>query len=565
MRKLKNLKISNAIVLLWCLSIVSTLIIGIIGFNNMKKLNDNIESMYKTNLVEMEYLSDISGNIGVLRNAFTKVIDREYNEVNIKIVEESDTAIREKLKQVKSLNEDTEEEKIIDSILENYNKYMENFTSVKESRKKGQAISKSILTDLGKDGDNISTDLESLIEIDKNNAKLIYNDSMSKYNHNKNAFLIIFIVVVAVMSVICLTIMNVIKTSIKQFSNILEIISCGDFTVKVEENEKNEFGKMKKDLSLTINSISSILKVIKQNMGTINEQAASLSSVSEEMASSSEEVTNAIQGVAEGSTSQAGELVEIANNMSSFGNAVDNIVSSVSEVDTSAKNVNNMANSSNEKLTMLVTSIKDISSSFKEVSTKIATLGTNIGKINEITVLINNIADQTNLLALNAAIEAARAGEAGMGFNVVAEEIRKLAEQSKASSTEIGELLKKISLETNGVIDTTGKVNIELKDQVSIVDDSILSFKEIINAIEHILPLIENTTHSINKINKEKDEILIKVEGASSVAEENSATSEEIAASAQEMNASSEEVSNSSEKLSDLVLNTQNEINKFKL
>ncbi|AJH00177.1 hypothetical protein LF65_03620 [Clostridium beijerinckii] len=82
-------------------------------------------------------------------------------------------------------------------------------------------------------------------------------------------------------------------------------------------------------------------------------------------------------------------------------------------------------------------SVTHVSNSFKTFYNKITELGKNVNKINEITNLINDVADQTNLLALNAAIEAARAGDSGKGFAVVADEIRQLAEQSKESAKNI--------------------------------------------------------------------------------------------------------------------------------
>lgn len=81
--------------------------------------------------------------------------------------------------------------------------------------------------------------------------------------------------------------------------------------------------------------------------------------------------------------------------------------------------------------------IQLVKDAFKDFTTRFNALGINLNKVNEITVLINAVSDQTNLLALNAAIEAARAGEAGRGFSIVADEIRKLAEEMSASSQEI--------------------------------------------------------------------------------------------------------------------------------
>ncbi len=567
LKKFKNLKITHGIIVICVLAIISTGLIGILGLSNLNQLSKNVDIIYEEQLLTIEKVGTINADMGVLRNAFTKVIDREYNDEYIQTVEENDKLIRENLQQLSqhAAGKDSKGSEIINSIMEKYNVYMDIYKGIKAQRQQGQVASPSLTQEAGKIGTEISALLDELVEHHRQQAEILNNNSKESYESSKSTFSTIIIIVIAIVSMLSLFILKLIKSSINEFTEILEVVSSGDFTIEVEKNQTNEFGIMKKDLASTIDAVSHILKEVKESIVSVNEQAVSLSAVSEEMTSSSQEVSNAIQGVAEGSSSQAAELVEMANILNAFGNAVDSIVLSVEDVDGNAKNINKMAKISNDKMTQLVTSINSIGSAFKDVSNKISELGMSVNKINEITALINSIADQTNLLALNAAIEAARAGEAGKGFAVVADEIRKLAEQSKNSSGEIDNLITLILSETKEVISTTNEVNGELSNQVSTVDSSIDSFKEIISAIENILPLIESVSLEINRVNEDKNEIIDKIETASAVSEENSSTSEEIAASCEEMNASSEEVARTAEILSNTSSKTLQEVNKFKL
>jgi methyl-accepting chemotaxis protein len=131
-------------------------------------------------------------------------------------------------------------------------------------------------------------------------------------------------------------------------------------------------------------------------------------------------------------------------------------------------------------LAILEDAIKDINLSFTDVRNEIKGLGIQLSQIGKITDLINDIAEQTNLLALNATIEAARAGEAGRGFAVVAEEIRKLAEQSKTSSSNISSLLENLMNKSNLAIKTSDIMKDKLNGQITVIGNSVNSFKEII-------------------------------------------------------------------------------------
>ncbi|MBF8983124.1 methyl-accepting chemotaxis protein [Lutibacter sp. B2] len=345
-------------------------------------------------------------------------------------------------------------------------------------------------------------------------------------------------------------------------------IANGDLTIEIPKNQlkrEDELGEMAKAINIMQDSMASMIQTIKDSSDNINMQSNSVAAVSEEMASSTENVSTAIEDVAKGTGAQAEDLAGIAGILNDFGFKLEQMISTIKNIDLSTEEIKNMADGSNTDMENVINSVQNVSDAFNDLISKIRNVGQKVNRINEITNLINSISEQTNLLALNAAIEAARAGEAGRGFSVVAEEIRKLAEQSKESSENIGELIRAISNETDLMVKTTDIMKNELENQKHDIDIAITSFGEITNAVDEIRPKIQDVNTSAKDIDTSKLIILEKVEGTSAIAEEVSASSEEIAASSQEINASTEELAISAQELSNMTKNMMEQVNKFKI
>jgi len=348
----------------------------------------------------------------------------------------------------------------------------------------------------------------------------------------------------------------------------LEIITQGNLTEETPENllnRKDELGKIANSIERMRKTLLDIITQIKQNADSIGQQTDYLSSISEELHASSQNIEAATNDVAQGTMNQAEDLTDITNIIFEFSNQLEGLVELIKDVYQSTNNVKQMADSSNSDMEYAIQSIESVNEAFNKLTEKIKEVGFNVSKINEITTLINNIAEQTNLLALNAAIEAARAGEAGRGFSVVADEIRKLAEQSKNSSTNIANLVSEVYNETTTMVNTTDIMKKELENQMDKIYTALKSFKSITSSVDEIAPKIVTTTNSIEELNKSKDKILNKIESASAVAEEVSASSEEIAASTQEMSRSSETLAESVQLLNNMSQNMNELVGKFRV
>lgn len=359
-----------------------------------------------------------------------------------------------------------------------------------------------------------------------------------------------------------------IAKGIKSTSKHLKLLSEGNLNKEVSPKYlrmKDEIGDMTNSMKVMQESLGAMIKKIKNNSENINFRSENLTAISEQIANVSENVTEAISDITKGTGSQSEDLMLIVTILNEFSDKLSEMVKEIQDVDSNSKQINIMANNSSNDMNELNKSVINVSTSFKSFYDKIKTLGENIKQINEITNLINSISEQTNLLALNAAIEAARAGASGKGFSVVAEEIRKLAEQSKDSAENISKLINIISKNSDVIVKDSVTMDDELIKQVEIIDNSTKSFKEIISAVEEVIPKIDSIKSSAENIEGDKNVILSRIDGISSISLETSASSEEISASSEEMYASTEEVAEAAKTLNSMTSQMIEEVNRFKI
>lgn len=378
--------------------------------------------------------------------------------------------------------------------------------------------------------------------------------------------LIVFIGICTILSVIfSLLFSKGIYSSIKKLKDAFSKASKGDLTSLVIINSKDEFEELGKEFNLMVCNISDLVNSVKRSSNVVLETAVALSSMSEETTASINEVSLAIGGVSGGASSQANNSAQSVITMEKLSVELDEITESTKEMGSISSEAEKLSVTGLNMVNTLIEKSDQSRKASVEVGKVVNDMRESTNQINAISDTISRITKQTNLLSLNASIEAARAGDAGRGFSVVADEIRKLAEQSNEATTEIKKIIDNIQFKSNLVVDTT-----ERSKEISIEHEKAVSetqkiFNVIINSVSVLTDKVGNIQNFVDDIQIKKENVLGQIKNISTISEETASASEEVTASAEEINASMEEFTTYIQQLKELSEGLEKEINKFSL
>lgn len=558
---LKNIKVINSVIAMVMLSTVVSLFIAVLGYNNMKSLNNNSSLMYEDALKKIIKTEEIRETFSGIRMNVNRLTIGDFNEDDVKNIDNYNSTINKKINDYEKLSLT----KIEKNNLAEFKKDYENYYVQIKKFESGERLYGIDLEKFNQLGNEMQLFLNNLVQHSSNMANSLHNANNDLYLRSTKVFFSAFIIGFILMIFVSFVIISVIKKYMREIILDLDCVAQGDFNIKVDTTLKNEFGKMKESLNITISNVAAMLEAIKASTNVVNLQSQNLLGASDEMSSSTQEINKAVQHVANSANKQSSDLINIKASLDNFADSLDKIALSVNDVNLNIRHIDTMSEDSNSKLKNLSDSINVVSDSFDTVRAKVIQLDRHVEQVNNITNIINSIAEQTDLLALNAAIESARAGEVGKGFSVVAEEIRKLAEKSKSSAKDINLLISDINRESQLVVKTTDLGKGSLNNQTALIEESIKSFTMILQAIDTILPRVEEINKSIENINNDKKLIVSKTMDVSGASEENAASAEEIAASVHQINSASNGVASSAQALSCLTKSMMDNVNRFKL
>ncbi len=304
------------------------------------------------------------------------------------------------------------------------------------------------------------------------------------------------------------------QRSLTEFLNIVSSVSEGDLTKRGGETD-DTLGSVVQSVNKMLDHFSKMLTEVKQ--------------IGLSVSSSATEILAAAEQIAVGSQRQADEITNTSSAVEEMAASMNQVSRNAEASADAARRALEMAEHGDKSVRDTSEAMSRIDSAVQQTSEKMRLLGIRSSEISEIIDLINDIAAQTNLLALNAAIEAAHAGEAGLGFSVVADEIRKLAERSARATRDVGNLIKSIQAETSEALTAMEAGMKEVRGGSYLATQASNALQDISEAVRQSSELIEE----ISAASEEQARVTSNVAGAmqtiSSITLETSAGAHETA------------------------------------
>jgi len=326
-----------------------------------------------------------------------------------------------------------------------------------------------------------------------------------------------------------LLVIRMIAVPIGRLRNLMNEGEKGNLAIRSAIKQKDEIGQLAQSFNQMMTQITALVDQTNRSALEVLETAGELSEASKKTAVSAKEIAVATEEIANGATSLAVESERGSELTDNMGQQMKDVMEANAQMSVAASDVEKASRQGTQYMSVLIEKTGLTEEMTRSMVDKVDKLKDSTRSIRKILDVLNNLTKQTNILSLNATIEAARAGAAGKGFMVVADEIRKLADQSRQSIDVVAQITETIQREIDDTVGVLSEAYPIFKEQIESVKEANEIFVTVQAQMGTFVSHLDTVTSSVDELSKTQNVLSEAMSNVSAVAEESSATSEEVA------------------------------------
>jgi len=337
----------------------------------------------------------------------------------------------------------------------------------------------------------------------------------------RNITMVMVIIAVLIAIAVSALIVSVISKNIKKSVNTLGQVAEGDLVLKKERIVDNEFGKLRMAIINTVDKIKGLLGSVRNTMDDVSNSTEQVSNSSVQMNEMVEKVNTDIEEIGHNIEKEDKAVNSCHDRMEELSQKIKKVGESVSEAMQGIENTRGAIDNGMDAMNAMVDQSARTTAVTDEVRVEVMELGDKLEEINGFVGSIANIAKETNLLSLNASIEAARAGEFGRGFSVVAEEIRKLADNSAKTAKGIQKEIKEVTASAESAVMKVKEAHDIVDAQNKQVQNTIAVFDQMKDFMQQFIQSLEVISTDMEEMNADRKRALASMREINDISNQN--------------------------------------------
>ncbi|MEG0259284.1 MAG: methyl-accepting chemotaxis protein [Lysinibacillus sp.] len=522
MKFFRYVKVKDKLVMLMIICVLSNIFLSVFSVDYLRKMSWHASDSYEQGLVPMDWVNTIEKNQRQLDNLL-------LNQGNEQKLTDASLEITESLDKLAALS--------IDKKINHQVKQLR--TSYKELEEGG--LNESQYTTISEGNQKIIENMQSYI-VERNGEKQRAYEKDIQFGY-------ILLGVVSLFCVMLILIIGFIATRAvnvpaRQLKSLLKRAEQGDFTGNATYSAQDELGEVMLSYNQMVTEVKSLLLTVTQSTQDVEGMTDKLQKASSQTTTATVKIAQDIQGI---SNATAISTEKLASNKTSLNEVLEGmqvVLEKAQLVEVFAMGTVRNAEDGAQIVDGSIVQMKQISSAVEKSNKAILSLVESATSIEQFIGGIEKIAAQTNLLALNASIEAARAGENGKGFAIVANEVRKLAEQTVQSTSAITSLVQNIQLDSSNAVQMMDHVMLATNKGVDVTGQTASSFKDIVSKVHTMKPYIEEVSTTVKKIASYTEKVNEDASVLTSFSADNAKSTIHVADLTEEQLISNEQVTN---------------------